>query len=124
MQDYRRLDVWVRAHRLALGVYAVTANFPAAERFGLSQQVRRASVSVASNIVEGASRSTKKDFARFLDIARGSLGEVEYQLLLAGDLGYLEEQIPMSLMEDVAAVGGMLTNLVRSVRGQTVPTRD
>ena len=116
MQDYRRLDVWQRAHQLALAVYAATSAFPSAERFGLSQQLRRASVSIASNIVEGASRSTSRDFARFLDIARGSLGEVEYQLLLAHDLGYVDDERLTGLTEDVAAVGGMLTNLVRSVR--------
>lgn len=116
MQDYRRLDVWRRAHRLVLAVYSATSTFPDDERFGLSLQLRRAATSAASNIVEGAGRSTSREFARFLDIARGSLGEVEYQLLLARDLGYVDGEPSEHLTEEVAAVGGMLTNLIRSVR--------
>lgn len=119
MQDYRQLKVWEHSHRLVLAVYSVTASFPPAERFGLSRQLRRAATSVASNIVEGASRSTNRDFARFLDIARGSLGEVEYQLLLAHDLGYVDEQESADLMGNAGVVGGMLTNLIRSVRSGT-----
>ena len=117
MQDYRQLRVWKSAHRLVLAVYEATEAFPQRERYGLALQLRRASVSVASNIAEGASRATDRDFARFLDIARGSLGEVEYQVLLAGDLGYINGTAAGRLMGTISATGGMLTNLTRSVRG-------
>ncbi len=124
MQDYRKLKVWQAAHRLTLAVYDITSDFPSSERFGLGRQLRRAAVSVASNIVEGASRSTRKDFARFLDVARGSLAEVEYQVFLAGELGYIPTPISDELVASVDAVGGMLTNLIRSVRSGPVAKLD
>lgn len=88
MRDFRDLTVWQKAHKLALAVYSHTAGFPKDERFGLTAQVRRAAVSVASNIAEGRGRNSDRDFARFLSIAAGSLSEVECQLLIACDLGY------------------------------------
>jgi four helix bundle protein len=90
VRDYRTLDVWRIAHELALSVYRLSAQFPAAERYGLTVQIRRSATSAASNIVEGASRSSRLDFARFLDIAVGSTSECEYQLMLARDLGFVE----------------------------------
>ena len=124
MQDYRQLKVWSQSHALVLSVYSATVAFPKTELYGLASQLRRAAVSVPSNIAEGASRSSGNDFARFLEIARGSLGEVEYQLLLAHDLGYIERERSIRLGELVDEVGGMLTNLVRSVRRRQSATRD
>jgi four helix bundle protein len=121
MQDYRQLRVWSQSHALVLSVYSATVAFPKTELYGLSSQLRRAAVSVPSNIAEGASRSSGNDFARFLEIARGSLGEVEYQLLLAHDLGYIERERSIRLVDEV---GGMLTNLVRSVRRRQSALRD
>ena len=92
MRDYRRLSVWSKAHELALMTYRLTNDFPDAERFGLTSQMRRAAVSIASNIAEGYGRGTDRDFARFLNIASGSNCELEYQLLLAVDLGYIREE--------------------------------
>ena len=81
-----RLDVWKDAMRLVREIYAQTATLPESERFGLQAQVRRAAVSVPSNIAEGAARGSKQEFARFLRIARGSLSELDTQLWLCRDL--------------------------------------
>ena len=88
MQDFRNLEVWSRAHKLTLRIYALTERFPRSEMFGLSSQLRRAAASVPTNLAEGCGR-TQAEFGRFVQISFGSACEVEYQLLLARDLGYL-----------------------------------
>jgi four helix bundle protein len=90
-EDTSKLIVWQKSHELVLKVYGITKDFPRDELFGLTSQVRRAAVSVPSNIVEGKARGSNKDFKRFLLIARGSLEETKYQLLLAKDLKYIDE---------------------------------
>jgi len=90
MKNYRKLNVWNKAHKLALDVYQTTGAFPADERFGLTSQMRRAAVSIPSNIAEGYGRSSERDFGRFLYIASGSVCELECQFLLARDLGYID----------------------------------
>ena len=117
MQDFRKLDVWREAHRCVLSVYAVTKSFPADERFALVSQMRRSAASVPTNIAEGCGRQTSKDFARFLDIAAGSASELEYQLLLARDLGYLSPEAHPDLENQTRRVRRMLAGLIRSVRG-------
>ena len=89
MSDYRNLIVWKRAHTFALEVYLSTKSFPDSERFGLTTQLRRAATSVVSNIAEGWGRHETRDQVRFLKMARGSICEVECQILLSRDLGYL-----------------------------------
>lgn len=89
MQDFRKLKVWQKAHEHALAVYRATATFPREELYGLTSQIRRASISIPTNIAEGCGRSTDSEFARFLQIAMGSAFETEYELLLALDLGLL-----------------------------------
>lgn len=91
-KDFKELLVWQHAHLLTLEVYRVTQQFPQEERFGLSNQLRRAVVSVESNIAEGSARNTSRDFLQFLFVARGSLAEVEVQLLIARDLGYISDE--------------------------------
>ncbi|MFO7682428.1 MAG: four helix bundle protein [Chloroflexota bacterium] len=81
--------MWQKSHQLVLLVYRTTQAFPANEIYGLTNQMRRASVSVPSNIAEGSGRGSDKDFARFVQIAIGSISELEYQTLLARDLGYI-----------------------------------
>ena len=88
MQDFRDLKVWQKAHNVVLAVYRASAEFPAAERFGLTSQLRRAAVSIPANIAEGCVRSSDADFARFLHISLGSASEVDYYLLLARDLKF------------------------------------
>jgi four helix bundle protein len=87
-KSFRELRVWNKAMELALRVYAVTAEFPQAEIYGLTSQMRRAAVSIASNIAEGSVRGTRKDFKQFVAIARGSNCELQTQLLLARELKF------------------------------------
>ena len=89
MGDFRRLSVWKRAHQLALDLHRHTGGFPATERYALASQMRRTAVSVVSNIAEGCGRQSDKELAYFLRIARGSVREVQCQLLLSRDLGYI-----------------------------------
>jgi four helix bundle protein len=111
MQNFRDLKVWAKAHAVALSVYAITRNFPVTERYGLTAQMRRAAASVPANIAEGCGRSTPADFARFLHIAMGSASELEYFLILALDLGFVEEHAQRSLLSDTHEVKRMLTAL-------------
>lgn len=90
MRDYRHLLAWQRAHQLVLDVYRLTQGFPKSESFGLVSQLRRSAVSIPSNIAEGAGRRSTKDFRRFLSVAAGSASELQYQLELSRDLGYIE----------------------------------
>lgn len=89
MQDYTSLKVWEKAHQFVLDIYRVSKHFPKSELFGLVNQLRRAATSIPTNIAEGTSRRSKKDFVRFLEIAFGSAKEVEYQLFLSKELEYL-----------------------------------
>ena len=92
VRDYRELIVWRKAHALSVNIYRQTSNFPAYEQFGLTSQLRRAAVSIPSNIVEGYQRGSNKEFKQFLAIARGSTGEVRAQLEIAKDVGYLKNE--------------------------------
>ena len=89
MHRFKDLDVWKISRQFCSDIYVVTSNFPDNEKFGLTNQLRRASVFVPSNIAEGCSRSSNKDLSRFLEIAIGSMYEIETQLLIASDLDYL-----------------------------------
>src|SRR5262245_8077678 len=90
MQDFRNLQVWQKAHQLTLEIYRLTKRFPDDERFGLTSQMRRSASSVEANLAEGSARGGDADFARFVQIAVGSICEVDCHLILARDLGYLE----------------------------------
>lgn len=116
MQDFKRLDVWRKAHELTLEIYQVTRRFPDDERFGLVSQMRRCAVSIPSNIAEGTGRSTPRDFLRFLDISLGSALELEYQLLLCRDLGFLIEDSHTLMNHSADEVQKMLVGLQQSVK--------
>jgi four helix bundle protein len=116
MGDYRQLLAWQRAHTLTLEIYRSTQSFPVGERYSLVAQLRRAAVSVVCNIVEGASRHSDRELARFLRIAHGSACEVECQLLLSRDLGYLKPETWSALHADYRELGKMLNGLIRSLR--------
>jgi four helix bundle protein len=118
VQRYTDLKVWQRAHQLVLRVYQLTTSFPADERFGLTAQLRRAVASVSSNIAEGCRRSGAGDFARFLNIAEGSLAEADYQLLLSRDLAYVTQAELEPLRAELDEVAAMLHALRRKVEGE------
>ena len=109
MPDYRSLAVWDRAYALTLAVYRVSRGYPKAEMFALASQTRRAATSVAANIAEGAGRDSDRDFARFLAIAVGSSNELEVELRLARDLGYLPDEEWTSLFSELSQIRSMLT---------------
>jgi four helix bundle protein len=115
MGDYRSLSVWKQAHDFALKIYLSTRQFPDSERFGLTAQLRRAAVSVVSNIAEGSGRRADRDQARFLKIALSSNCEVECQLLLSRDVGYISSKDWEILDDRCREIGRMLTGLIRSV---------
>jgi four helix bundle protein len=115
VQDYRNLRVWQEAHTLALKTYAVIAYFKAPPAWPLRSQLLRAVISIASNIAEGAGRGSDPDFRRFLLHSLGSANELEYDLLLARDVGFLPEVEHSTLVAQVGTVRRMLSALTRSV---------
>jgi four helix bundle protein len=117
MRDFRGLKVWERAHALTLQVYGASTAFPKAELFGLAAQVRRASSSIPSNLAEGCGRRSSKDMGRFVTMAMGSACELEYQLLLSRDLGYLTGVRYEALAADVVEVKKMLAGLLGRLDG-------
>ena len=116
MGNYKKLDVWKRAHALTVNVYQLTRRFPSDERFGLSLQLRRAAVSIESNISEGSGGKSDQELGRYLRIARGSAREVECQLLIARDVGIINEQVWASLEIEAQGVSRMLSKLIDSLR--------
>lgn len=115
MRDFRQLNVWERAHALTLDIYRATATFPREEIYGITSQVRRCSASVAANIAEGCGRTGNGDFHRFLNIAAGSVVELEYFLLLVRDLNFIPTDVYSRLQEEVLEVQRMLASLLRKV---------
>ena len=113
--DYRDLDVWQLARQLVRRTYDATRNFPDTERFGLTSQLRRAAISVPSNVAEGWGRHYTAEFVQFLRKASGSRAELETQLILAADLGYLKASDVGDLLQITARVGMMLLSLERSL---------
>src|SRR5690349_3880935 len=112
---YRELIVWQRAIELAREVYSATRQFPKEEIYGLTSQLRRAAVSVPSNIAEGQGRLSKGEFRQFLGQARGSLLEIETQVTIAGNLGYMCDRETEGLLKRTGEVGRMLNGLVQSL---------
>ncbi|HXB20655.1 MAG TPA: four helix bundle protein [Candidatus Solibacter sp.] len=115
MKDFKELRVWQKSHSLALEVYQATRSFPRDEIYGLTSQIRRAAVSVGANIAEGCGRRSDGEFARFLQIARGSAAELEYHLLFARDLKLLTNDAHQDFEKKLVEVQRMLTSLVTSV---------
>ncbi len=113
------LEAWKQAILLVKEVYAMTARFPREELFGLASQMRRAAVSVPSNIAEGAARSSRKELIQFLVIARGSLMELETQGIISGELGYLEGRGLNAFNERLEKAFALLSGLITSLRSKT-----
>jgi four helix bundle protein len=120
MRSFRGLEVWQRAHRLTMQAYRETERFPRSERYGLASQVRRASAAIPTKIAEGCGRS-QQEFAHFLQIAMGSATELEYELFLSAELGYLEPAVHSTLEGDVVAVRQMLSRLASAARQSPRP---
>jgi four helix bundle protein len=118
MKNYRSLIVWQKAHAVALEVYRITKQFPREETYHLSNQLRRAAVSVASNIAEGTGRFTQRDFAHYLQVAMGSNQEIEYLVLLSCDLDYISQEVHDKLNAEVNKVRAMLIKLISNMRGE------
>lgn len=110
--DYKDLDIWVCARELVKTIYVMTKSFPSEEQFSLTSQIRRCAVSVPSNIAEGCGRQSTKETIHFLHIARGSLYELETQLILAGDLEYITSDIKIVLTE-VERVKKLLNGFIK-----------
>jgi four helix bundle protein len=116
VRDHRKLRAFELADQLALEVYQTTKTFPKEEMFGITSQLRRAAVSIPSNIVEGCARNSNADFLRFLDIAFGSGRELEYQLSLATRLGYVNQSESQRLDSIVNELMKVLSGLIKSQR--------
>ena len=116
MRDFRKLNVWHKAHQLTLDVYVATKRFPKDELYGLTSQSRRSAASIPANIAEACGRGGDGDFSRFLQIAAGSASELEYHLLLAHDLNLLDHQTHEQLAASVREVKQMLTSFIQKVK--------
>mgnify|MGYP001099724513 CR=1 FL=1 len=118
-RDFRKIKAWQLADDLTVGVYSVTKSFPREEMYGLVSQLRRAASSVPANIAEGANRGTKKDFLRFLNIARGSLAETEYFLHPSKRLGYLSDAEYVTIEALRVQTAATLNGLIKAVESET-----
>jgi four helix bundle protein len=116
MPGYQELKVWQIGMQVSVDVYRLTEAFPKSEIYGLTSQIRRASVSIPSNIAEGHERDTTKDYLRFLSMARGSLAELETQLLIANRLSYVDLPQIQGLLNALDGLSRMVKNLQRSLR--------
>ena len=116
VNSFKDLEIWQRAIQMSLSVYKLTSSFPSSEQFGLTQQLRRASVSVASNIAEGYGRSTKGEYLQFLGHARGSNCEIQTQLVIAEGLGFGLAKSRRETDDLCQEIGRMLTSLMRKLR--------
>jgi four helix bundle protein len=116
MKDFRNLKVWEKAHAFVSLLYKETANFPPEERYGLTSQVRRAAISVPTNIAEGCGRGSDADLARFVQISMGSASEVEYLLLLSRDLGFLSSESYERTNSEIVEIKRMLAGLLKTLK--------
>ena len=116
MRNYRDLQVWEKAHSLALSVYKHTQHFPSEERFGLTSQIRRSCSSIPANLAEGCGRRSDGEMARFVQIAMGSGAELSYHLLLSRDLGLLNAADYTSLDAELSVITRMLSSLSQKLR--------
>ncbi|HEY4496911.1 MAG TPA: four helix bundle protein [Candidatus Paceibacterota bacterium] len=114
IQRFTDLEAWKRAHKLALAIYKITKNFPQEEKFSLVDQMRRCAISISSNIAEGFSRQSKKEKNQFYFIAKGSVTELQNQLLISKDIGYLSSADFNSVAEQAIYVHKLINGLIKS----------
>ncbi|MDZ7807728.1 MAG: four helix bundle protein [Gracilimonas sp.] len=115
MRDFRKLKVWQKSHEITLAVYKSTVLYPKEEMYGLISQMRRSASSIPANIAEGCGRNSQSQLAHFLNIGMGSASELEYQLILSKDLGFINDQIFKEQTNQVTEVKRMLTSLHQKV---------
>ena len=118
LKNYKELKVWQKAYHLCIEIYKITKDFPREERYGITSQIRRASVSVPSNIAEGYGRKTTREYIQALYVAYGSNCELETQILLSGDLGYIKPEDLEKLQGVLGDVERMLMGLIRSLENR------
>ena len=115
-KPHKSLDVWKKAIDLTVDIYKLTETFPRTEVYGLTSQMRRAAVSIPSNIAEGAARQTKKEFINYLHMAQGSLSELDTQLVIANKLVYFSEKVFVEIDSRLETISKMLTGLIKSLK--------
>ncbi len=118
IDSFTDLHAWKEGHKLVLTIYTITKNFPDEERFGLTSQIRRAVISITSNIAEGFRRETYKEKARFYSISLASLSEVQNQLLVARDVGYIDNKKFKEIAEQSIVASKLIFGLLRSTKGK------
>jgi four helix bundle protein len=120
LQSFKDLKVWEMSIDFVTKIYKITTSFPSSETYGLTSQIRRAAVSIPSNIAEGSGRKNSKEFIQFLYVANGSLSEVETQLEIAFRLGYLKEQYPLS--DSIKLIRKMIVGLINAIKEKPITT--
>lgn len=115
MRDYKKYEIWKKAHEITLSIYQKTSNFPDSEKFGLTNQIRRSASSIAINIVEGSSRKSDKEFRHFLFISASSAGETEYILKLCTDLSLIDKDIGATLIDETNHLRRMIYNFIKKI---------
>ena len=121
IRDFTDLDTWKKSHELALKIYKATEKFPKSEIYGIVSQMRRSAVSIPSNIAEGRSRNTTKDFLHFLSIALGSVSELETQIEIAKELSFLTEQKYIEINREIEEVSKMTVGLMKKLNLKANP---
>ena len=119
MRDFKKMQVWEKAHQFVVRLYRITALFPKEEMYGLTSQIRRAAASIPANIAEGAGRDTQAELAHFLYIAAGSAAELDYHLLLARDLGYIDSGDYPELENCITEIKRMLHGFSKAVKSNS-----
>jgi len=115
---HKNLDVWKRSIELSKLIYQVTSYFPSTEQFGLVSQMRRAVVSIPSNLAEGAARSGRKEFLQFINIAQGSLSELDAQVELSKELGFLDQKNYNDILAELKMISRQLFGLAKAIKGK------
>ena len=116
MKDFKELEIWKRSHKLTLEIYRATQNFPKEEVYGLTSQIRRAVSSIPTNIAEGCGRRTNAELTNFLNIASGSASEVEYEILLAKEVGYITAEQYDAWTKEIGEIRSMLAAYMKRLK--------
>lgn len=118
LKNFKDLQVWQKSYALVLEVYKATTDFPKSELYGLISQIRRAAISIPSNIAEGYSRGHRTEYIRFVSMAYGSVAELQTQLMLAKDLGYIQQEIYETIAGDYEDLERMISALIKGLKAK------